>query len=127
MLPGGILNAVVSFASGKLYDKMGPKVLVPLGFIFTLVGAFLFSRFSTDTSIAYVIFCHLLLMIGIPLSMSPAQSSGLSAIRPITNEETTIGDCKEYSLAKLKPRTIPPKPKADVIVLSKSIFGLVQD
>ena len=91
MLPGGILNAVVSFASGKLYDKMGPKVLVPLGFIFTLVGAFLFSRFSTDTPIAYVIFCHLLLMIGIPLSMSPAQSSGLSALPPhLSTDGSTI-------------------------------------
>lgn len=91
MLPGGILNAVVSFASGKLYDKMGPKVLVPLGFIFTLVGAFLFSRFSTDTSIGYVIFCHLLLMIGIPLSMSPAQSSGLSALPPhLSTDGSTI-------------------------------------
>lgn len=91
MLPGGILNAVVSFASGKLYDKMVPKVLVPLGFIFTLVGAFLFSRFSTDTSIGYVIFCHLLLMIGIPLSMSPAQSSGLSALPPhLSTDGSTI-------------------------------------
>lgn len=91
MLPGGILNAVVSFASGKLYDKMGPKVLVPLGFIFTLVGAFLFSRFSTDTSIGYVIFCHLLLMIGIPLSMSPAQSSGLSDLPPhLSTDGSTI-------------------------------------
>lgn len=49
----------------------------------------------------------------------------IKAIRPITNEETTIGDWKEYSLAKLKPRTIPPNPSAEVIVLSKSIFGLV--
>lgn len=30
MLPGGILNAVVSFASGKLYDKMGQKYLCHL-------------------------------------------------------------------------------------------------
>lgn len=52
MLLGGILNALFPFNSGNLYDKMGPKVLFPLGFIFTLVGSFLFCRFSTDTSIS---------------------------------------------------------------------------
>lgn len=120
MLPGGILNAVVSFASGKLYDKMGPKVLVPLGFIFTLVGAFLFSRFSTDTSIGYVIFCHLLLMIGIPLSMSPAQSSGLSALPPhlstdgstiINTFQQVIGAiCAALTTCLLQIRTICQRP-----------------
>lgn len=80
MLPGGVINAIVSLISGKLYDKIGAKVPTRVGFLIAAVGAILLTRVGTDSSIGYVIFCHIVIMIGAPLAMSPAQSSGLNAL-----------------------------------------------
>lgn len=91
MLPGGIVNAVVSFISGKLYDQLGPKKLVVLGFILTTIGCLAFSQLNVQASIGYIIACHLLLMIGIPLAMSPAQSSALQALpKNLSTDGSTI-------------------------------------
>lgn len=59
MLPGGIVNAIVSAIAGRLYDKNGAKTPVQIG---------------------YVILAHVILMIGCPLAMSPAQTHALNAL-----------------------------------------------
>ncbi len=59
MLPGGIVNAIVSAIAGRLYDKNGAKTPVQIG---------------------YVILAHVILMIGCPLAMSPAQTHVLNAL-----------------------------------------------
>ncbi len=58
MLPGGIVNAIVSAIAGRLYDKNGAKTPVQIGFILA----------------------HVILMIGCPLAMSPAQTHVLNAL-----------------------------------------------
>lgn len=80
MLPGGIVNALVSFLSGRLYDRYGAKNLVRLGFAFTLLGSASFLLLSRTSPLPFIVFCHLVLMIGIPLSMSPAQTSALHSL-----------------------------------------------
>ncbi len=57
MLPGGIVNAIVSAIAGRLYDKNGA---------------------TTPVQIGYVILAHVILMIGCPLAMSPAQTHALN-------------------------------------------------
>lgn len=59
MLPGGIVNAIVSAIAGRLYDKNSAKTPVQIG---------------------YVILAHVILMIGCPLAMSPAQTHALNAL-----------------------------------------------
>lgn len=91
LLPGSLINAFISFLSGHLYDKMGAKLLVRLGFLLSILGAILLSFTSVDSPIAYVIVCHIILMTGVPLVMSPAQSSGLSVLpRHLSTDGSTI-------------------------------------
>lgn len=59
MLPGGIVNAIVSAIAGRLYDKNGA---------------------TTPVQIGYVILAHVILMIGCPLAISPAQTHALNAL-----------------------------------------------
>lgn len=59
MLPGGIVNAIVSAIAGRLYDKNGA---------------------TTPVQIGYVILAHVILMISCPLAMSPAQTHVLNAL-----------------------------------------------
>ncbi len=82
MLPGGILNAVVSFVSGRMYDHLGAKKPVICGFSLSIIGALLLLTAGSDSSVVYVIAAHLILMTGIPLAMSPAQTRGLYALPP---------------------------------------------
>jgi len=80
MLPGGIINAIVSFTSGRAYDKIGAKLLTRLGFLVSIIGAAMFLLSNSNSSLAYIIIAHVLLMIGVPLAMSPAQTYGLNSL-----------------------------------------------
>lgn len=87
LLPGGVMNAIVSLLSGKMYDKIGAKVPVTIGFILSAIGAVLLLLTTTSTAIWYVILCHVILLTGVPLSMSPSQTSGLSSLPPELNTD----------------------------------------
>nr|WP_322150247.1 MFS transporter [Paratractidigestivibacter sp.] len=80
MLPGGIVNAGVSLWSGKLYDRVGAAGPARCGFAISCIGAALMLFTSTDTPIVYLIAAHVLLMVGVPLAMSPCSTNGLSAL-----------------------------------------------
>jgi DHA2 family lincomycin resistance protein-like MFS transporter len=80
LLPGGLINALVSYLSGRFYDRFGAKYLIRVGFLISLVGVVSLLFTSSDSSIAYVILCHIVLMIGIPLVTAPAQTSGMNAL-----------------------------------------------
>lgn len=80
MLPGGIINAVVSAFAGRLYDTIGGKKPAVLGFLIAALGAFMLLFAGKDASIAYVIAAHVILMIGCPLAMSPSQTFALNAL-----------------------------------------------
>lgn len=80
LLPGGIVNCIVSLFAGKLYDKIGGRTPIMLGFLLSIVATVLFMFTSANSSIWVIIICHLIIMVGVPLAMSPAQSSGLKAL-----------------------------------------------
>lgn len=80
MLPGGIINALVSAFAGRLYDNVGAKVPARLGFLISLIGVVLLMLVSTQTAVWYIILAHIILMIGAPLAMSPSQTSALSSL-----------------------------------------------
>ena len=82
LLPGGLMNAVFSLIAGNLYDKIGAKPPVMIGFILSAVGAVLLLFTTTSTAVWFVILCHVVLLTGIPLAMSPSQTSGLSSLPP---------------------------------------------
>lgn len=80
LLPGGIINGVLSPVMGGLFDKYGPKWLVRIG-IFILLGAmFGFSTITIETSSAFIIAMHIITMIGISMIMMPAQTNGLNQL-----------------------------------------------
>lgn len=83
MLPGGVINAITSAFAGRVYDSIGAKRPAIIGFIIALIGALMLVITTPHSSIAYVICAHIILMIGCPLAMSPAQTSALSSLSEI--------------------------------------------
>ncbi len=80
MLPGGIVNAVVSMVSGRIYDRIGARTLALAGFALSVIGAVMLMFATPDSSLGYVIGCHIVMMVGVPLAMSPCQSHALSSL-----------------------------------------------
>lgn len=80
MLPGGIVNALVSMIAGKIYDRIGARIPAMIGFGLSALGACALLFTSPQTSIVVVIACHVVLMIGVPLAMSPCQTHALSSL-----------------------------------------------
>ena len=82
MLPGGIVNAVVSMAAGRLYDRVGARIPARVGFALSIVGSIMLLLAMGSSSVAYVIAAHIVLMVGVPLAMSPCQTSALNSLPP---------------------------------------------
>lgn len=91
LLPGSLINALVSYLSGWLYDRYGAEHLVRVGFFISTVGTAMLLFASSVGSMIYIILCHIILMIGVPLASAPAQSSGLNALPPqLSRDGSTI-------------------------------------
>ncbi|WP_370570230.1 MDR family MFS transporter [Paenibacillus sp. JCM 10914] len=80
MMPGGIINGIMAPITGKLFDKFGPKVLIRPGLLLLCLAIFLFSRIDSSWSGGYVIFLHVMMMIGISMVMMPAQTTALNQL-----------------------------------------------
>ena len=80
MLPGGVVNALVSALAGRMYDRFGAKWLTRGGFIIAMLGVLILLMTNADSSLGQVIAGHIVLMIGAPLAMSPAQTYGLNSL-----------------------------------------------
>jgi len=80
LLPAGIVSALVTLIAGRLYDKIGAKVLVPLGFgIIGIALAFLSGSSSTTTiSMIAIIYCFVCL--GTAFTMAPTQTNALNSL-----------------------------------------------
>lgn len=91
MLPGGVVNALVSLGAGKLYDKIGAGIPARSGFFLSIIGSGLLLFTTENSSVIYIIVCHIILMTGVPLAMSPSQSSGLNSLPPqLSTDGSTI-------------------------------------
>ena len=80
MLPGGIVNALVSMVAGRIYDRIGARGPALCGFGLSIAGAAALLFATPESSLAYVIVCHIVMMVGVPLAMSPCQTHALSSL-----------------------------------------------
>lgn len=82
MLPGGIINALTSMFSGRAYDKIGARKPAILGFALTTAGIVLLLTLilSGHLNAGLVVAAHIIMMIGVPLAMSPMQTYALGSL-----------------------------------------------
>jgi DHA2 family lincomycin resistance protein-like MFS transporter len=80
LLPGALLNGLLSPVMGKLFDKFGPRLLMIPATGILAVTMFSLSQVSTDTSLVRIIISYLLLMLSISAVMMPAQTNGLNQL-----------------------------------------------
>lgn len=82
MLPGSLLNGLISPITGKLFDKFGPRALVIPGTAFLVVIMWFFTQVGIDTSKTTFLVLHICLMVAISMIMMPTQTNGLNQLPP---------------------------------------------
>lgn len=80
LLPAALASGLVTPIGGKIYDKVGVKVLIPVGFAIILVALFILSRSNSDTSLAKIIGLYVIVCIGVGITMSPSQTNALNQL-----------------------------------------------
>ncbi|TGB03873.1 MDR family MFS transporter [Halobacillus salinus] len=80
LLPGALLNGLLSPVMGKLFDKFGPRVMIiPAAGILTTT-MFTLSQASAETPIWQIIVSYMCIMLSISAIMMPAQTNGLNEL-----------------------------------------------
>ncbi|MGE7717551.1 DHA2 family efflux MFS transporter permease subunit [Priestia megaterium] len=82
LLPGGVINGILSPVMGGLFDRFGPKWLVIPGLVIVAGTMYGFSTVTLETSTGFIVALHIALMIAISMIMMPAQTNGLNQLPP---------------------------------------------
>ncbi|OCS87177.1 MDR family MFS transporter [Caryophanon tenue] len=82
LLPGGVINAFMSVVAGNLFDKFGPRVMVPGGLALAVAALFVLRTIDANTSPYLIVAMHIVLFVGISLVMMPASTNGLNQLPP---------------------------------------------
>ena len=82
-----MINAAVSVAAGTLFDRFGARGPVSIGFACSALASAMLMIATPETPIWYMVACHIIMMIGVPLAMSPCQTHALASIPPQLNSD----------------------------------------
>ena len=80
LLPGSLLNGIMSPFMGHLFDKFGPRVLMIPATIVLSGTMFMMSRLTTETALWVVVVGYILLMLTVSAIMMPAETNGLNQL-----------------------------------------------
>ncbi|UEX90644.1 MDR family MFS transporter [Staphylococcus ratti] len=80
VLPGAILNGMMSVFTGKIYDKVGARVLIIPGFTLLLITTLMLSQVTAHTSYMYVIIVFTIRLFSISFIMMPLNTAGINAL-----------------------------------------------
>ncbi|WP_318509179.1 DHA2 family efflux MFS transporter permease subunit [Bacillus sp. T3] len=80
LLPGALLNAVMSPISGRLFDKFGAKPLALIGLILTIAAIWGVTDLTETTSYSYLMIRTVVLRLGLSLLTMPITTAGLNSL-----------------------------------------------
>lgn len=80
LLPAAIAMAIFMPISGRLFDKIGGRFLVPVGVAVLVFGTLHVAHLTPSTPHSYVTFWMCIRNIGIGIAMMPATTSGMNTI-----------------------------------------------
>jgi len=80
LLPATLTNGLITLAGGKIYDKIGAKILLPAGFAVMFAAILAISRSTSSTSAALIVFVYMAVCLGVGCTMSPAQTHALNQL-----------------------------------------------
>lgn len=80
ILPGALLNGLMSPITGRIFDKIGARYLVIIGLAIMTITTFLFTNLTVDTSLSFLTIVFAIRMFGLSMIMMPATTAGLNQL-----------------------------------------------
>ena len=80
LLPGAIINALMSPITGRLFDKFGGRILALVGLFITTVTTYFFSLLSFETTYMSLVILHAIRMFGMSMVFMPVSTNGLNQL-----------------------------------------------
>ncbi|MFJ7726399.1 DHA2 family efflux MFS transporter permease subunit [Neobacillus sp. NPDC097160] len=80
LMPGAILMAFMSPITGKLFDKIGGRILAVTGLTIIVVTTYGFSKLTLDTSYTHLIILYSVRALGMSMVMMPVSTNGLNQL-----------------------------------------------
>ncbi|MFD1020877.1 MDR family MFS transporter [Thalassobacillus hwangdonensis] len=80
LLPGALLNGLMSPVMGTLFDKFGPRKLIIPGTIMLVGVMFFFSNLNPSIPIGFFVLAYIILMLSISAILMPAQTNALNEL-----------------------------------------------
>ncbi|NJI00942.1 DHA2 family efflux MFS transporter permease subunit [Staphylococcus hyicus] len=80
VLPGAMINGVMSVVNGKIYDKVGARILIIPGFTLLLITTLMLSQITAHTSYMYVITVFTIRLVSLSFIMMPLNTAGINAL-----------------------------------------------
>jgi len=80
LLPGGLIGGLTPPVAGRIYDRFGPRVLVPSGFACMIIGIGLLAQASITTSLLAIVVFYCLSSLGAVIIISSCQANSLNTL-----------------------------------------------
>ncbi|OCS89278.1 multidrug MFS transporter [Caryophanon latum] len=83
MLPGNVLNIMMSPIVGVNFDKIGAKMFTRIGFSMILVSMIVFLTTMSATTATWIIIVNLcVFFVGVSMTIMPAQTNAMNSLAP---------------------------------------------
>jgi EmrB/QacA subfamily drug resistance transporter len=80
LLPLAIVGAIVTITAGRLYDLIGPRVLVTVGYGVLVINTWQLAQITADTSIGWIIFLLILRGVALGCTLQTSLVTSLSVV-----------------------------------------------
>lgn len=80
ILPGALVMGVMSPITGRIFDKIGARLLLITGLSIVTVTTLLFTRLTADTTFTYLAVVFAIRMFGLSMVTMPATTAGLNQL-----------------------------------------------
>ena len=80
LLPGAVVNALMSPVTGRLYDRFGARPLFIIGLLFIIPSMWAVTDLSESTTYMYLMIRTICLRIGLSFITMPLNTAGLNAL-----------------------------------------------